>query len=165
MWVSIVTSLGLISAVADYNTYLLTALYIASTYIISVKSQNFSCSTACFKTQAGAGTAVLIFPMSSTNVRIDWKLIIVGPRKQSLSFVKWDIREVRLTDTLTLCSKAKGNNCKLFTDSIFHKWEFAQFTQTLFAYYFAPARGPDLNSLICADGASGLSFHEHTAKM
>lgn len=103
----------------QFNTYLFTALYIASTYTISIKSKNFSCIRACYKAQAGGGTAVLMFPMCRTNVRIDWKLIILGPCKQGLSFVKWDIGEVRLTDTLTLCSKAKGNNCKLFTDNIF----------------------------------------------
>lgn len=119
-WVSIITSLDLISAVASYNTYLLKHQYIIYIiyYIIGIKPKNFSCRAAC-QAQAGGGTPVLIFPRSRTNVRIDWNLIILGLCKQGLSFVKWDIREVRLTDTLTFCSKAKGNNCKLFTDNIF----------------------------------------------
>lgn len=68
--VSIVTSLDLISAVANYNTYLFTALYSHYTGY-SIKSMNCSCSTACYQAQAGVADAVLIFPMSRTNVTID----------------------------------------------------------------------------------------------
>lgn len=87
---SLVTSLDLISAVANYNTFSCTTLFysINIMYIISIKSKTFSCGTACSKTQAGGATAVFIFPMSRTNVRIDWKLCIHGLCKQGLSFVK-----------------------------------------------------------------------------